>query len=98
MKLVKLYFGMNIGRNGKVSETEWKRYLEAIDELWQGYTVTEGYGMWQGQQEQCKIVEKVGDEGSNVVNEARTLGTLYKDLYYQDAVMMTVQTVDVEFI
>ena len=70
---------------------------QILDSLFAGYTVIPATGSWEGKRENSLVVELVDEDNtrSELVNAA---ARIIKDANHQQAVMVTSQPVEVQFI
>ena len=92
----KIYFGRNIGQDRQVSREAFGQFqLTKITPRFAGYTVLDGIGIWQDTQENMFLVVILAD--ADEVSKIEEICQEYKELYKQECVLYTKQTVESVF-
>lgn len=96
----KLYLGRNIGDAGYVSDDEMTEFIDAhIVPVFDGFTTYDVIGYWEGEQENCVIVEIItANNKLATLDLLRTIANKYKEQFHQDAVLLTREPVDMELV
>jgi hypothetical protein len=82
MKTYQLFMGRNIPNGDIVTNKEWQEFINVLDTVFDGYTISEVDGVWKGEHERTECVTvctKYEDDVMYVANK-------YKDAFMQDAV------------
>ena len=83
-----VYFGANIPDAGEVNAAMFSGFLkEVIQQHLTGFTLTEGYGCWNGEYEKVRILTVISEELSD---EVLTIADAYKKQFRQECVMVNV--------
>ena len=81
-----LYFGRNIGENGRVADGQWQDFIErVIAGQFEGFTILDGVGYWQGESEPCKIVVILRNDNDN--DSIEYIRKVYCANYDQESVL-----------
>lgn len=102
----RLAFGRNRPDGGAVTDDDWQAFeADTVAGMFpDGFTVLPASGEWRdvasGQtiREPSMIVEVAHDGSPEAVAAIRTVATVYKTLFRQDAVMVTTLPANVEFL
>lgn len=81
MNTYQLFMGRDIPSGGYVDDDALNTFLDRVDELIEGYTLTDAMGVWQGEAEDA-IVLTIAAPKEDVLLVANT----YKDMFKQLAV------------
>jgi len=83
-----VYFGANIPDAGEVNAAMFSGFLkEVIQQHLTGFTLTEGFGCWNGEYEKVRILTVISEELSD---EVLTIAEGYKKQFRQECVMVNV--------
>jgi len=83
-----VYFGANIPDAGEVNAAMFSGFLkEVIQQHLTGFTLTEGFGCWNGEYEKVRILTVISEELSD---EVLTIAEEYKKQFRQECVMVNV--------
>jgi hypothetical protein len=83
-----VYFGANIPDAGEVNAVMFSSFLkEIIQENLTGFTLTEGYGCWNGEYEKVRILTVISEE---MLDEVLIIADEYKKQFRQECVMVNV--------
>lgn len=104
LRTAQLFFGRNAGDKPRVSETEFRRYVdeELTPRFPDGLTILDGGGQWKGEEnklirEASKVVLIVLTKGSDQQPRLDAARAAYKTRFNQDAVMLITQPACVSF-
>ena len=83
-----VYFGADIPDSGEVNAAMFSSFLkETIQKHLTGFTLTEGYGCWNGEYEKVRILTVISEELSD---EVLIIAEEYKKQFRQECVMVNV--------
>jgi hypothetical protein len=83
-----VYFGANIPDAGEVNASMFSGFLkETIQQHLTGFTLTEGYGCWNGEYEKVRILTVISEE---MLDEVLTIAEEYKKQFRQESVLVNV--------
>jgi len=83
-----VYFGANIPDAGEVNAAMFSSFLkEVIQENLNAFTLTEGYGCWNGEYEKVRILNVISEE---MLDEVLTIAEEYKKQFRQESVLVNV--------
>ena len=83
-----VYLGANIPDAGEVNAAMFSGFLkETIQQHLTGFTLTEGYGCWNGEYEKVRILTVISDE---MLDEVLTIAEEYKKQFRQESVLVNV--------
>ena len=83
-----VYFGANIPDAGEVNAAMFSGFLkEVIQQHLTGFTLTEGFGCWNGEHEKVRILTVISEE---MLDEVLTIAEEYKKQFRQESVLVNV--------
>ena len=81
-----VYFGANIPDAGEVNAAMFADFLKnTVHDLLTGFTLTEGYGCWNGNYEKVRIMTVISDD---LLDEVLTIAEEYKKQFRQECVLI----------
>jgi hypothetical protein len=94
VRTAQLFFGRNVGDQPKVSEADFRRFVEqeVTPRFPDGLTVLDGGGQWRGKQDQLireasKVVLVVLPKGRDADGKVEAVRAAYKSRFHQDSVL-----------
>jgi hypothetical protein len=104
LRTAQLFFGRNVGDKPRVTEAEFRRYVneELTPRFPDGLTILDGGGQWKGEEnrlirEASKVVLIVLTKGSDQQPRLDAARAAYKTRFNQEAVMLVTQPACVSF-
>jgi len=104
LRTAQLFFGRSAGETPRVSEAEFRRYVdeELTPRFPDGLTILDGGGQWKGEEnklirEASKVVLIVLAKGPDQQPRLEAARAAYKTRFKQDAVMLITQPACVSF-
>ena len=83
-----VYFGATIPDAGEVNAPMYSSFLkEVIQQHLNAFTLTEGFGCWNGEYEKVRILTVISDE---MLDEVLTIAEEYKKQFRQESVLVNV--------
>lgn len=90
-----LFFGTTIGRDGRVQETDWARFVEEaiLPRLPEGFTVLDGQGVWRStangsvMREASRVLVVVRPNDAEIDGKLAAIAEDYKTRFRQDSVL-----------
>jgi len=82
MNTYQILMGMNVPNGYPVTNEQWQVFINIMDTIFDGYTISEVDGVWKGEHEQTKCVTVC----TNCVDSVRYVANKYKSLFKQDSV------------
>ena len=92
MQTHRIVLGLNIPNSGTVNNQMWLQFVqnELLTRL-QFCTISDAIGVYKGTLEKTKIIEVTVDErtthSTQIVNNLKTIGDVYKQQFRQDSVL-----------
>ena len=104
VRTAQLFFGRNIGDQPKITEADFRRFMdeEVTPRFPDGLTVLDGGGQWRGAsdkliREASKVVLVVLPKGRGADSRIEAVRSAYKTRFHQDSVMLVTQSSCVSF-
>jgi hypothetical protein len=104
VRTAQLFFGRNVGDEPKVTEADFRRFVdeELTPRFPDGLTVLDGGGQWRGDanrmvREASKVVLIVLPKGRDAAPKIEAVRSAYKSRFHQDSVMLMTQASCVSF-
>jgi hypothetical protein len=104
VRTAQLFFGRNVGDEPKVTEADFRRFMdeEVTPRFPDGLTVLDGGGQWRGDsnrliREASKVVLIVLPKGRDAGGKIEAVRTAYKSRFHQDSVLLVTQASCVSF-
>ena len=101
MKQYDLYFGRNIDKDGMYKHVDNLAVAEFINEVvtprFDGFTMIDSIGYWQGKQEQSFIIRIIAEETGDVYIKLSDIRQEYKKQFNQESVMLITTDVIADF-
>jgi hypothetical protein len=104
LRTAQLFFGRNVGDEPKVTEADFRRFVdeELTPRFPDGLTVLDGGGQWRGDanklvREASKVVLIVLPKGRDASGKIEAVRSAYKARFHQDSVMLVTQASCVSF-
>jgi hypothetical protein len=104
LRTAQLFFGRNVGDEPKVTEADFRRFIdeELTPRFPDGLTVLDGGGQWRGDanklvREASKVVLIVLPKGRDAGGKIEAVRSAYKTRFHQDSVMLVTQASCVSF-
>ena len=104
VRTAQLFFGRNVGDQPKVTEADFRRFVdeELTPRFPDGLTVLDGGGQWRGDEnklirEASKVVLIVMPKGRDGSTRLEAVRAAYKSRFHQDSVMLVTQPSCVSF-
>jgi hypothetical protein len=104
VRTAQLFFGRNIGDEPKVSEADFRKFVEeeVTPRFPDGLTVLDGGGQWRDKQdrlirEASKVVLVVMPKGRDADARVEAVRTAYKTRFHQESVLLVTQASCVSF-
>ena len=104
LRTAQLFFGRNVGDEPKVTEADFRRFVdeELTPRFPDGLTVLDGGGQWRGDanklvREASKVVLIVLPKGRDASGRIEAVRSAYKQRFHQDSVMLVTQASCVSF-
>ena len=82
MQTYQLFMGRNIPNGDVVTNSDWEQFINVLDTVFDGYSITNVDGVWKSEHEDTKCVSVCTKYYDDVLYVARK----YKDAFDQDAV------------
>ena len=82
MNTYQILMGMNVPNGYPVTTQQWASFIDIMDAIFDGYTISEVDGVWKGEHEQTKCVTVC----TNSPESVKYIATKYKTLFKQDSV------------
>ncbi len=94
-----IFFGRNIPNNEQTVDFDtFKSFLkESVDPIFNCYTLTQAYGVWNGEFEETFIITIMTDD-ITVKNEVEYISQQYKEKYCQESVLYTVTEIEMNLV
>jgi len=99
MQTHRIVLGLNIPNSGTVNNQMWLQFVqnELLTRL-QFCTISDAIGVYKGTLEKTKIIEVTVDErtthSTQIVNNLKTIGDVYKQQFRQDCVLYSYTNVE----
>ena len=99
MQTHRIILGLNIPNSGTVTNQMWLQFVqnELLTRL-QFCTISDAIGVYKGTLEKTKIIEVTVDErtthSTQIVNNLKTIGDVYKQQFRQDCVLYSYTNVE----
>jgi hypothetical protein len=97
-RTAQLFFGRNFGDKPRVSEADFRRFMDqdVKPKFPDGLTVMDGGGQWRGEEnklirEASKVVLIVLPKGRDVSGRVEAVRNAYKTRFHEDAVLLVTQ-------
>ena len=92
MIIARIYFGRNIAsENREVTDSEFDRFLSnEVCPLFQGFTVSDAIGYWQGERERSNVLEILCEDSPLIRADFQTIRAAYCARFNQDDVLVLV--------
>ena len=104
VRTAQLFFGRNIGDGPKVTEADFRRFMdeEVTPRFPDGLTVLDGGGQWRGDanklvREASKVVMVVLPKGRGADAKLEAVRNAYKSRFHQESVLLVTQPSCVSF-
>jgi hypothetical protein len=104
VRTAQLFFGRNIGDEPKVTEADFRRFMdeEVTPRFPDGLTVLDGGGQWRGASNQLvreasKVVLVVLPKGRSADAKVEAVRTAYKSRFHQESVLLVTQASCISF-
>jgi hypothetical protein len=96
--LVRIYCGRNIpGTNKTLTKAEFEFFVnDVIVPLYQGFTIIEATGFWNGKAEKTFIIEIFTNNELETDCKVSQIAETYVSRYHQEAVAVTKQEIEVK--
>ena len=83
-----VYFGANIPDAGEVNAPMFSSFLkDTIQQYLNAFTLTEGFGCWNGEYEKVRILTVISEE---MLDEVLEIAEEYKKQFRQESVLVNV--------
>ena len=82
MNTYQLFMGRNIPNGDVVTNRDWEQFINVLDTVFDGYTISNVDGVWKSEHEDTKCVSVCTEFFEDVMYVARK----YKDAFMQDSV------------
>jgi len=104
LRTAQLFFGRNVGDQPKVTEADFRRFMdeEVTPRFPDGLTVLDGGGQWRGAsnrliREAAKVVLVVLPKGHGADSKLEAVRNAYKTWFHQESVLIVTQPSCVSF-
>src|SRR5262252_4104804 len=104
VRTAQLFFGRNVGDEPKVTEADFRRFMdeEVTPRFPDGLTVLDGGGQWRGPsdklvREASKVVLVVLPKGRGADSKVEAVRNAYKTRFHQESVLLVTQASCVSF-
>ena len=82
MKTYQMYMGRNKPNGDIVTNAQWNAFINVLDTVFDGYSITNVDGVWKSEHEDTKCITVCTKYFDDVLYVARK----YKDVFMQDSV------------